>query len=356
MVKGSSMRYSTLGASGLSVSRVCLGTMTWGIQNVQSDADEQIQHALDVGINFFDTAEMYPVPPNEPTQGDTERCIGDWLSRNPSMREKMIIATKIAGPGFPYIRNNSPITGETIGLAIEGSLSRMKTDYIDVYQLHWPNRTTPHFGKHLVNQIKPSRLDVEKEKASKRDILTGIKKALDSGKIRHWALSDDTPWGIHTYLELCKEMGIPQPVSIQNEFNLLHVKDWAYLIETCVYENIAYLPWSPLSGGMLSGKYLNGALPKGSRWTFEQRNGIFRNTPTSEQAVQAYCDIAKKYQITPSQLALAWCDQVDGVTSTIIGATTMPQLKENIAAFDITLSSECLEDINNVLRQFPAPF
>ena len=350
------MRYSPLGASGLSVSRICLGTMTWGIQNTQADADLQLNHAIATGINFFDTAEMYPVPPSEPTYTKTEQIIGNWLSRHPDKRKDMIIATKIAGPGFPYVRNNAPITGENVGLALAGSLERLNTDYIDLYQLHWPNRMTPHFGKHALNATRPTKLDVAAERENMRDILLGLKQALDEGKIRHWGLSDDTTWGIHTYLNLAQEIGMPAPVSIQNEFNLLHTKDWPFLIESCVCEDIAYLPWSPLSGGMLSGKYRNGVVPKGSRWSYEQRHGLFRNTQDSQRATQAYCDIAQKYDMTPAQLALAWCDQVDGVTSTIIGATSMLQLEENIAAFAKTLSKECLDEVANVLRQYPAPF
>jgi len=330
--------------------------MTWGIQNTQSDANQQIEYALEQGINFIDTAEMYPVPPNGETYGDTERFIGNWLAKHTDKRQDVILATKIAGPGFEYVRQNSPISSATIEHALNDSLQRLQTDYIDVYQLHWPNRATPHFGKHWPNQIKPSNLDVKAEKANMRDILSGIDKALRSGKIRHWALSDDTTWGIHTYLALCQEMGIPKPVSIQNEFNLLHPKDWFHLIESCVCEDIAYLPWSPLSGGMLSGKYLNGALPEGSRWTFQQRNGLFRDTLHSAAAVSAYCDIAKRYDMSPAQLALAWCNQIDGVTSTIIGATSLTQLQENIDAFDISLSQECLQDIDAVLKQYSMPF
>lgn len=350
------MRYSKLGSSELSVSRICLGSMTWGIQNTQADANEQIQIALDAGVNFIDTAEMYPVPPNQQTYGDTERCIGNWLENNANKREDVIIASKIAGPGFPYIRNNSFISSTTIPLAIDDSLTRLKTDYIDLYQLHWPNRSTSHFGRHWLNVVKPSQTDVEAQKEGLRDIVLGIKNALKSGKIRHWGLSDDTPWGIHTFLNLCEELDVPKPVSIQNEFSLLHLKDWPYLIESCVFEDIAYLPWSPLGGGMLSGKYLNGALPLGSRWTLEQRNGIFRDTPLSAKAVAAYCDIAKQYNITPSQLALAWCDQVDGVTSTIIGATSNAQLRENIDAFEIVLPQQCLHDIDQVIKQYTTPF
>ncbi|MGQ8364881.1 aldo/keto reductase [Glaciecola sp. 1036] len=350
------MKYSTLGSSGFDVSRICLGSMTWGIQNTQKEADEQIDFALSQGVNFIDTAEMYPIPPNEPTYGDTERVIGNWIAKHPEKRQVIYIATKIAGAGLGYIRNASMISQHSIPLAIDDSLARLNTDYIDVYQLHWPNRTSPHFGKHWPNTVKATETDVKDEVERKRGILIALKDAIDSGKIRHWGLSDDTPWGIHTYLRLCEEMGVPKPVSIQNEFSLVHLKDWPYLIESCVFENIAYLPWSPLGGGMLSGKYLNNARPEGSRWTMVQRQGLFRDSEQSNQAISSYCEIAKAHGITPSQLALAWCNQVDGVCSTIIGATTMAQLQENVAAFDITLSQECLAQIDKVLRQYPMAF
>ncbi len=350
------MHYSILGSSELKVSRVCLGSMTWGIQNNQQDADQQIDYALSQGINFIDTAEMYPVPPNQETYGDTERCIGNWLKRNTAKRNDIIIASKIAGPGLSYIRKGGLISSEAIEHAIEQSLVRLNTDYIDLYQLHWPNRQSPHFGKHWPNQHSLSTVDITKEKDRMRDILTGLKKAIDDGKIRHWGLSDDTPWGIHTYLSLCDEMNVPRPVSIQNEFNLLHPKDWPYLIETCMFENIAYLPWSPLATGLLTGKYLGGARPQGSRFTLIQRMGLFRDTNTSEEAVSAYCEVAKKHSISPAALALKWCDSIDGVTSTIIGATSSEQLKENIKAFDTPLDKACADDINAVLKQYPLTF
>ncbi len=350
------MKYSTLGSSGLDVSRVCLGSMTWGIQNTQSDADQQIAYALECGVNFIDTAEMYPIPPNDETYGDTERIIGDWLSRNASKRKDIVLASKIAGPGFEYIRGGSEISGNTIPKALDDSLLRLQTDYIDVYQLHWPSRGTPHFGTHWPNDLKPTAVNTALERDTMRDIVVAIGKAIKSGKIRHWGLSDDTTWGIHTYINLCKELDVPLPVSIQNEFSLAHAKDSPYLIESCVFENIAYLPWSPLATGLLSGKYLNGGRPKGSRWTLGHRHGLFRDTEQSQAAVAAYCQVAQKHKMTPSQLALAWCDQVDGVTSTIIGATTVTQLRENIAAFDIELSEDCLQDIHDVFKQFPVPF
>lgn len=350
------MKYHTLGRTDVRVSEICLGSMTWGIQNNQQEADQQLGIALDAGINFIDTAEMYPVPPNQQTYGDTERVIGNWLQRNEAQREKLVIMTKIVGPGFKYIREGSRISEQSIPVAINDSLARLNTDYIDVYQLHWPNRTSPHFGKHWPNACQPSTVDVNREKAQMAKIVEALGNAITAGKINHWGLSDDTPWGIHTYLSLCKELNVPPPVSIQNEFSLLHAKDWPYLIESCAFEDIAYLPWSPLASGALSGKYLGGKRPEGSRWTLVQRQGLFRDTESSQQAIAAYVKLASEWQITPSQLALAWCKQVDGVTSTIIGATTNDQLIENISAFDIELTFSQCQQINNVLEKYTLPF
>ncbi|AEF01614.1 aldo/keto reductase [Alteromonas naphthalenivorans] len=347
------MQFNKLGGSDLSVSDICLGTMTWGIQNTQQDADEQLAMAIDHGVNFIDTAEMYPVPPNDKTYGDTERILGNWLARNPAARNSLVIMTKVAGSGLSYIRDGGPITSHAVEVALDNSLSRLNTDYVDVYQLHWPNRVTPHFGKHWPDRANPIKINKQQEIEGMRDILSGIKKALDAGKIRHWGLSDDTPWGIHTFLTLCKEMNIPFPVSIQNEFSLLHLKDWPYLIETCVLEDIAYLPWSPLATGMLSGKYMNGDRPKGSRWTLVQRQGLFRDKEPAREATARYVEIAKRAKITPSQLALAWCKQVPGVTSTIIGATTTEQLAENLSAFSLNLDESTLKQIGEVVRRHP---
>lgn len=350
------MKFSNLGSSGIEVSRVCLGTMTWGQQNSQAEADEQLNYALSNGVNFIDTAEMYPVPPNKQTYGGTEQVIGDWLSRNPNKRENLVLATKIAGGGLSYIRQAKKIDGEGIKQAVEASLKRLCTDYIDLYQLHWPNRTSPHFGKHFPGQIRFSEVDAKAETDGMLEILQALDDCVKAGKIRHCGLSDDTTWGINSYLKLSEKYSLPKMVSIQNEFNLLHSKDWPYLIENCVHEDVAYLPWSPLGGGMLSGKYLHGQRPAGSRWTIAQRMGLFRDTESSQQAIEAYVALAKVHNITPSQLALAWCDKVDGVTSTIIGATSMAQLEENMAAFDMSISDDLSSEISAVLQRFPAPF
>lgn len=330
--------------------------MTWGVQNNQSDADQQIRHAIARGVNFIDTAELYPVAPSADTYGDTERIIGDYFARHPEQRNDVIIASKIAGPGLPYIRNGSKISGESVIAAVDASLARLQMDHIDLFQLHWPNRTSPHFAKHWPNDITFSEVNTDAETQQMLEILQALDDCVTAGKIRFCGLSDDTTWGINQYLKLSERHALPRMVSIQNEFNLLHTKDWPYLIENCAHEEIAYLPWSPLAGGVLSGKYLAGARPAGSRWSFSQRNGLFRDTEQTEQAVSAYMDLAQSLNCTPCQLALAWCDKIQGVTSTIIGATTMEQLKENLDAFELTLSEAEFQQINAVLKRFPSPF
>lgn len=350
------MKYNKLGSSDLQVSEICLGSMTWGVQNTQAQADEQIEYALSQGINFIDTAEMYPVPPSADKYGDTERIIGNWLERNPARRNDIVLATKIAGNGLPWIRNAADIDGEGIIKSVDQSLERLKTDYIDLYQLHWPNRTSPHFAKHRPNAVRFSELDRNKEVNQMLEILQALQECIEAGKIRHCGLSDDTTWGINQYLKLSEKHNLPKMVSIQNEFSLLHNKDWPYLIENCIHEEVAFLPWSPLAGGALSGKYLNGARPEGTRWTLSQRNGLFRDSEQSMTAIQQYKSIAEANGMTAAQLSLAWCKQVDGVTSTIFGATSMSQLKENIQAFEIDLSNDVLNQIDVTLAHFPAPF
>ncbi len=350
------MHYSKLGSSGLNVSRVCLGSMTWGSQNNQREASEQIDYALAQGVNFIDTAEMYSVPPKADTYGKTEKMLGNWFAANSNKRSDIILASKISGNGIPWIRNGGDITGEWVIKSVDASLKRLQTDYIDLYQLHWPNRTTPHFAKHLPGKISFSDVDAKAHSDQMLEILQALNDCVQAGKIRFCGLSDDTPWGINEYIRLSEKHALPKMVSIQNEFNLLHTKDWPYLIENCIHADIAYLPWSPLGGGVLSGKYLDGKRPEGSRWSIPQRNGILRDKPNVELAVKAYADIAQKHTMTPAQLALAWCDQVDGVTSTIIGATTLDQLTEDINAFKNELTDDALSDIQFVMGQYPSPF
>lgn len=350
------MQYARLGSAPVNVSKVCLGTMTWGCQNTQADADAQLDYALAQGVNFIDTAEMYAVPPSADTYGATERIIGNWLSRHSAKRSDIVLATKMAGPGLSHVRDGAEMTPEALLQAVDDSLSRLQTDYIDLYQLHWPNRVSPHFGKHAVGRIGFSAIDSEQQTAQILGLLEALQRCVDAGKIRYCGLSNETPWGISQYLQLSREHTVPRIVSIQNEFSVLHSKDWPYLIEQCVHEEVAYLPWSPLAGGALTGKYLAGARPAGTRWSMLQRNGLFRDTAESNQAIAVFTELAHSHGVSPVTAALGWVAQVEGVTSTIIGATSMEQLQQNIAAFSAPMSSAMLDDIAAFLRKFPAPF
>ena len=350
------MKKIKLGSSDLEVSEICLGSMTWGRQNSRRDCCEQIDYAMAQGINFIDTAELYPVPPNGETYGDTERFIGEWVRANPGKRDGLVIATKIAGPGISWIRDGSPISGKSIKEAVEGSLKRLQVDCIDLYQLHWPSRVTPHFSRHWPGMVPHLQVDRAQQEAQMLDILRALDDCIQMGKIRYCGLSDETPWGIGEYVRLSEQYDLPKVVSIQNEFSLIHAKDLHYVLESCVLNDVAYLPWSPLAGGVLSGKYRHGQVPKGSRWSFAQRQGLFRNTPTTHEAIEAYAELAQRHGLSLAQMALAWVYQVEGVSSTIIGATSLEQLKENIDAYHLQLSNDVLSDINSVFKRFPAPF
>ncbi|MEM6812519.1 MAG: aldo/keto reductase [Pseudomonadota bacterium] len=351
------MKFSKLGRTGLDVSRVCLGTMTWGRQNSEEEAHQQMDYAVDQGINFFDTAEIYAVPPLPETYGKTEDYIGMWFQKR-GKRDDIILATKIGGIGVGWIRDGAPITGDAIEPAIDGSLKRLQTDYIDLYQLHWPNRPFPHFARNHAGVIDFKVSDAAKVEDNLLDILHGFDKAVKAGKIRHAGLSDDSSYGIMKYLQLAEKHDLPRMQSIQNEFSLLNRSDDPYVAETCVLEDVSYLPWSPLATGMLSGKYANGARPEGSRWTYEMKDGreLSRDTEQCNKAVAGYHEVAKKHGLDPCQMALKFVDKQSFVTSTIIGATSMEQLKTDIDAFDIELSDEVMADIDKVYRQYPIPF
>ncbi len=350
------MKYSKLGRTGIDVSRVCLGTMTWGQQNSENQAHEQMDYALSQGVNFFDTAELYAVPTSEPTQGKTEEYIGTWFEKTKN-RQNIILATKVAGGGVPWIRNGEALTGKSVHAAIEGSLKRLKTDYVDLYQLHWPNRSFPHFGKNHAGNINFAADNTNEITDNLMDILTAIGDIVKAGKVRFFGLSDDTAWGIMKYLQLSDQKNLPRVQSIQNEFSLLNRTDDPYVAEVCVREDVSYLPWSPLSCGLLSGKYKDGALPENSRWFVEKQLrenfGSFRSTSMSHAAVAAYHGVAEKHGLFATQMALKFVDSQNFVTSTIIGATTMEQLTSNISAFDLDLKPDVLRDIDVVYRQFP---
>lgn len=353
------MKTSKLGLTGLDVSRVCLGTMTWGQQNSESEAHEQMDYAVTQGINFFDTAELYAVPTSAPTQGKTEEYIGTWFQKS-GKRNDIILATKVAGMGLPWIRNGEALTGKSVRAAVEGSLKRLRTDYIDLYQLHWPNRPFPHFGQNHAGKIDFTATPTAQIEDNLLDILTAIGEAEKSGKIRYFGLSDDTAWGIMKYLQLAGIKSLPRVQSIQNEFSLLNRSDDPYVAEICVHENVSYLPWSPLACGLLSGKYKNGARPANSRWAVEKQIRpqfeSFRDNPAAHEAVDAYHAIAAKYGLAPTQMALKFVDKQNFVTSTIIGATTMDQLKSNIAAFEINIPDEAIKDINKVYQKYSIVF
>jgi len=350
------MKYKKLGSSGIDVSEVCLGTMTWGEQNTEADGHQQLEYALDHGINFIDTAELYSVPPKPETYGHTETFIGNWLQQNLAKRSEIVLATKIGGSGVPWVRDGGGINAQAVKQAVDGSLKRLQTDYIDVYQLHWPNRPAPQFSRHWPGTYKHSEIDVTREQEEHLEILTALGECISAGKILHCGLSNDTPWGISEYLRLAEQHDLPKMVSLQNEFSLLHLTDAPHVFESCVFNDIAYLPWSPIAGGALSGKYMNGARPENCRWTMSQRNGIFRDTTQSHAAIADYHAVAQKHGLSLTQMCLAWVYQFDGVTSTIIGATSMDNLVENIAAQQMTLSADVLMDIDAVIKKYPVPF
>ena len=352
------MRYNKLGKTNMNVSHVCLGTMTWGCQNTEADAHEQMDYAVDQGINFFDTAELYAIPPEEHTQGLTEEYIGTWFAKT-GKRKDIILASKICGGevhfGIPWIDGAQPISSNRIGLAVDRSLKRLQTDYIDLYQLHWPNYGYAHHGNHHMGDLDHTAVDTNKETDAFLDILHGLDKAIKDGKIRAFGLSNDSPWGVMKYLELAKTHNLPRVESVQNEYSLLYQHDDPYLAEVCVHEQVAYLPYSPLAAGSLSGKYLDGARPAGSRWAGDDRPNQ-RDTKMAQNAVREYMTIADKHGLDMCQMALAFCYQKPFITSTIIGATSMEQLKSNIGAKDIILSDETLSEIQAVTNKYPVPY
>ena len=348
------MKINNLGASDIKVSELCLGTMTWGKQNNQQEADSQIEAALAAGINFMDTAEMYAVPPSPDTYGKTEDIIGNWLQRNSHKRQQIILASKISGPGLPWVRGGSEITAESMDIAINDSLARLKTDYIDLYQIHWPHYNNFHWGKQWPFAIEHTET-AEQTTAKLSKIQTKLAELITAGKIRSYGLSNESPWGLHTYLNLAAANNLPKPVSVQNEFNLLMSKDSHYMLESCIKENIAYLPWSPIAGGALTGKYLDGKVPAGSRWSLDTREN-FRNTKQTAAAVKKYVALAQAHNISPAQLSLAFCLKTPGITATIFGATTMQQLRDNLTSINVNWTQSLQEETIAILKQYPQCF
>ncbi|ADV87540.1 NADP(H)-dependent aldo-keto reductase [Vibrio vulnificus] len=335
------MQYTKLPHSTLEISKLCLGTMTFGEQNSQQDAFEQLDYAVAQGINFIDTAEMYPVPPKAQSQGLTEQFIGNWLSKS-GKREKVLIATKIAGPrNVPYIRDNMSLNRRHIHTAIDDSLTRLQTDYVDLYQLHWPQRQTNCFGQ--LNYPYPDA----QEEVTLIETLEALNELVKAGKVRYIGVSNETPWGVMTLLRLAEKHDLPRIVSIQNPYNLLNRSFEVGLSEISHYEGVQLLAYSPMAFGTLSGKYLDGARPKGARCTlFERFQRYF--TPQGLEATKAYVSLARDYGLDPAQMALAFVNQRPFVASNIIGATTLDQLKANIESLNVKLEDEVLNKIQQI--------
>lgn len=349
------MEYKKLGRTDLDVSLICLGTMTWGRQNTQDEGFEQMDYALEQGVNFFDTAEMYAVPQSEQTCGKTETIIGNWFAERKN-RDKVILASKVAGPGVTWIRNgNYKIDRASIVEAIEGSLKRLQTDYIDLYQLHWANRceTVYHFGNFWDREVK--NINPEAEKENFLEVLQTLDELVKAGKIRHAGLSNETAWGTMQYLQIAKDNNLPRMVSIQNEYSLLARHFDLELQEISLFEDVGLLAWSPLAFGMLSGKYLDGKRPAGTRWTLPNC-GDWRDTPQANDAVRGYIKVAEKHGLDICQMAIAFVNQRPFTTSNIIGATNMDQLKSNIDAVNLKLNDDVLKDIEEVYKDYPVPY
>lgn len=344
------MKLKALGRTDLLVTEICLGTMTWGSQNSEAEGHAQIDMALDAGINFMDTAELYAVPGSAQTSGRTEEIIGNWLERN-GRREQWIIASKIVGGGSAFIREGRRADGASIRLALEQSLARLKTDYIDLYQIHWPARG--HYNFENSWTYAPHKQDTGDVLDNIADMLETLGALVKEGKIRHVGVSNETSWGIAQWLRIAEARGLPRLVSVQNEYNLLRRHFDLDLAELSHHEDVGLLVYSPLAGGVLTGKYADGVTPPGSRKDYQK--GLWRLNPQSEAATADYVALAGRHGIDPAQMAIAFTLTRPFTTSVIIGATSTAQLANAIGAHELILSPEVLEGIETIHRRYPRP-
>lgn len=341
-----------LGRTGLNVTEICLGTMTWGVQNTESDAHQQLDFAVDAGVNFIDTAEGYAIPMSPESYGKTETYIGNWFKKSGN-RDRVILASKIAGGGRQeWIRGGAKPSRASVIEAVNDSLKRLQTDYIDLYQIHWPSRPHYHFGQGW--GFDPSHVDPTAEREQIHDVLLGLEDAVQSGKIRHVGLSNETAWGTMQWLKIAEEHNLPRMASIQNEYGLLQREFDHDMAEVSLFEQVGLLAYSTLAAGVLTGKYLGGKIPEGSRASVTDGR-LWRDNSYSEPAIRAYIDIATKHRLDIAQLAIAFSASRPFMTSVIIGATSVEQLKIDIAASQVTLSAEVLADIEKVYRSHPRP-
>jgi len=344
------MEYRRLGRSEIQVSALCLGTMTFGEQNSEAEAHAQLDQALAAGVNFLDAAEIYPVPPKAETQGRTETYIGNWLAKRGG-RERVVLATKVAGPGdwLPYLRQGRHRLDPTnIRAALEDSLRRLRTDYVDLYQVHWPDRKTNFFGKlGYEHAADDSSVPIE-------HTLRALDDLVRAGKVRQIGISNETPWGAMRYLQLAEQFGLSRIVSIQNPYNLLNRTFEIGLAEIAAREACGLLAYSPLAFGVLSGKYLGDTMPEGARLTLFDRFTRYTN-PQGQRATQAYVELAHLHELDPAQMALAWVTGHSFVSATIIGATNLQQLASNLASSELRLSEEVIEGIEAIHTEQPNP-
>ncbi len=342
------MEYRALGTTGLNVSAICLGTMTWGEQNTEAEAHAQMDLAVASGVNFFDTAEMYPVPPKAETQGLTESYIGTWFKKT-GRRKDIVLASKVIGPGmFPYLRGGPRLDREQVLAACETSLKRLQADVIDLYQVHWPQRSTNYFGK-LGYEPRDEDGVVPIE-----ETLGALAELVQQGKVRHIGISNETPWGVSEYLRLSCERDLPRIQSIQNPYSLLNRSFEVGLSEFSHREGIGLLAYSPLAFGALSGKYLGGAWPEGARLTLFKRFSRY-NGEQAEAAIAEYVALARAHGLDPAQMALAFVTGQPFVVSNIIGATSLEQLRSNLASAEVVLSAAVNKQIEQIHARYTIP-